>query len=375
MGFLGMLLYMAVMLFITFGGGYAIYFLFTLPRRRLERAMIFLNLIDSGIRRGITPEDTLKSVAACHDRSVSMRFHLAAAWVEQGCTWQEAIAKVPRLLPPAIVEMIFLTDRIGGWSRVLPVCQRMLNDVRSTQQARQSWLTPSLMLLALPTVWISFLLIKIIMPKFRMIFEDMSEGTITFEWFSFHVSSYSGWLLLIGLLPLLILFVHAAGPRLSSLLARIHLPVGDWLAWLLPWSRWRLQRDFTSLFSLLLDAGVAEPEAVRLAAKGTANFHIKLAAEGVVAALAKGMPLAEAVAKMDGRGEFRWRFQQATGGGAKFETALKGWCDALEIRASQMQLTVTHLTTVAMLMVNATFVFMIAFDVFHSLVLLTESML
>ncbi|MCD6050079.1 MAG: hypothetical protein K0Q55_1482, partial [Verrucomicrobia bacterium] len=111
-----------------FGAGYSLYFLFSLPRRRLERAMIFLNIVDSGIRRNVTPEETIKSAAACCDNSVSVRFHLLAAWIERGATWREAVGLVPRLLPPRVMEMLLMADRVGGWSKIFPVCQRQLAD-------------------------------------------------------------------------------------------------------------------------------------------------------------------------------------------------------------------------------------------------------
>jgi Flp pilus assembly protein TadB len=59
----GILLLGALALAFVFSAGYAVYFLFSLPRRRLERAMVFLNLVDAGIRRGVPPEDTIRSAA------------------------------------------------------------------------------------------------------------------------------------------------------------------------------------------------------------------------------------------------------------------------------------------------------------------------
>ena len=125
---------------------YCLYYLFSLPRRRMERAIVFLRLVDAGIRRGVTPEETIKSAAACQDRSTGVRFHLLAAWIERGATWREAVGLVPRLLPPSIKEMLLLADRAGGWQKIYPLCQRQMADVLSQLRSRQSCLSPSLLL-------------------------------------------------------------------------------------------------------------------------------------------------------------------------------------------------------------------------------------
>jgi len=372
----GVLLLGALALGFVFSAGYAVYFLFSLPRRRLERAMVFLNLVDAGIRRGVTPEDTIRSAAGCGDDSVSVRFHLLAGWVEQGADWRVAVAKVPRLMPPSITELLLLTDRIGGWDKIFPICQRKLADVLSQLRARQGCLSPSIIILPLPILYISIILTVIIIPKFHSIAADYEVPLFTiWDWFEGVPLSAIVMLAGLALLPLFILLMHIGGPRLWSWLPKTRVPPGDLLAWLVPWERQRLQRDFAAVLGLMLDAGVAESEAVELAARGTANAILKKKAAAVMAALAAGQPLTEALSLIDARGELKWRFQQAAEGGTRFETALAGWCDALQARADQLQQTGMQLLSVGLLLINALFVGLIVFDLFRVLIQITEQAL
>jgi type II secretory pathway component PulF len=372
----GILLLGALALAFVFSAGYAVYFLFSLPRRRLERAMVFLNLVDAGIRRGVPPEDTIRSAARCCDDSMSVRFHLLAGWVEQGADWRVAVAKVPRLMPPSITELLLLTDRIGGWDKIFPICQRKLADVLSQLRARQSCLSPSIIILPLPILYISIVLTVIIIPKFHAIAADY-EVSLFSMWDRFEGVPLPAIVLLAGLalLPLFILLMHIGGPRLWSWLPQTRVPPGDLLAWLVPWERQRLQRDFAAVLGLMLDAGVAEREAVELAARGTANAILKKKAAAMMAALAAGQPLTEALSLMDPRGELKWRFQQAAEGGTLFETALAGWCDALQARADQLQQTGMQILSVGLLLINALFVGLIVFDLFRVLIQITEQAL
>lgn len=357
----------------VFAVSYGMYYLFSLPRRRMERAMIFLRLVDSGIRRGVTPEETIKSAAACEDSSTGVRFHLLAAWIERGSTWREAVGLVPRLLPPSITEMLLLADRAGGWQKIYPVCQRKLADVLSQLRSRQTCLSPSILLPPLPIMFITSLITVVVLPKFRAIARDFDAEIFSFwQWFGGLSSPIFLLLLAFASLPLLTLLLHVGGPRLAGFFARLPQPPGDWLDWLLPWQRKRLQRDFAALLGVLLDARVPEPEAVELAARGTANAIVKRRAGEVCRALAAGQPLVEALGRMDDRSELRWRFEQAAAGGTRFEDALAGWCDALQARADQLQQTAMHLFATCLLFCNALLVGLLAYDVFYVLIQITE---
>jgi len=59
---------------------------------------------------------------------------------------------------------------------------------------------------------------------------------------------------------------YVTGPR-----AETWFPVLQRVRFRLPWQLKRMQRDFSVMLAILLDAGMPEPEAVSLAADCTAN--------------------------------------------------------------------------------------------------------
>src|SRR6266571_1180926 len=102
----------------SFGAIYLIYFLLTLPMRRNERARLFLDLLELGLKEGRTPEAAIGGAAASRDRSLGARFHLLAADLESGMRLSRALEQVPRLLPPQIRAMLKTGERIGDLAKV-----------------------------------------------------------------------------------------------------------------------------------------------------------------------------------------------------------------------------------------------------------------
>jgi type II secretory pathway component PulF len=129
-------------------------------------------------------------------------------------------------------------------------------------------------------------------------------------------------------------------------------PLFDWLALRIPWKRKRLQRDFTAMLGLLLDAGVAEHRALRLAASSTANRIFIRRAAKAEAQLEEGVPLPEAVRVLDGTGEFQWRLQMGALSDGGFYQALSGWRDALDAKAFQEEQTAAQSFTTLLVVLN-----------------------
>ena len=84
---------------------YLIYFLLTLPMRRKERARLFVNLVELGLKDGHSPETTITTIANCRERSLSVGFYVLASYIQQGMRFSQALEKVPRLVPPQICAM------------------------------------------------------------------------------------------------------------------------------------------------------------------------------------------------------------------------------------------------------------------------------
>jgi type II secretory pathway component PulF len=151
------------------------------------------------------------------------------------------------------------------------------------------------------------------------------------------------------------------------------LPVVDWLLWRIPWKQKQLLRAFSAMLAVLLDGGIPEAEAVRLAAESTANEICRRRAQRVVAALAGGAKLYDAIGAFDATGELRWRLANATHARGGFLGALRGWHAALDARAFQQEETAVHALTSGMVILNGIMVGLIAIGMFGMLVMFLKA--
>jgi type II secretory pathway component PulF len=167
-------------------------------------------------------------------------------------------------------------------------------------------------------------------------------------------------------------FVYVAGPRVSAWCHGRLYPFADWLAWHIPWKRKRLVRTFSATLGVLLDGGVPEAEAVRLAADCTANEIARRRAGRVTSALQQGVKLQEAVAGFDDAGEFRWRLANACHARDGFLRALNGWHEALDAKAFQQEEATAHVVTSGLVLFNGFVVALTAAAVFIALIAVME---
>ncbi len=356
------------------GALYVIYFLLTLPLRRKERARLFLDLLELGLRAGRTPEAAIADAAATRDQSLGPRFHLLAAYLEAGLRLDQALDKVPRLLPPQIRAMLKVGERLGDLRKVLPACRLSLHGGVSQVRGALNYLLV-LCFLATPFTLVVPLVLKIkVLPSFQAVFEGMFEGAqippftrFVFASSSCFIAIQSMILVLVWLLTL----AYLGGPRLHAWIARI-LPggerLGDWLLFALPWRRKRLQRDFSAMLVALLEAGVPETEAVRLAGESTANSVFRNRVERVRALLAQGAKLPDAIRALDKSGELQWRLANALRSAGGFARALTGWHEALDAKAFQLEQAAAQITTSALVLLNGFIVACILIGMFLPLI-------
>jgi type II secretory pathway component PulF len=142
-----------------------------------------------------------------------------------------------------------------------------------------------------------------------------------------------------------------------------------------PWKQKKLQRTFSAMLAVLLDGGVPEAEAVRLAGDSTANEICRRRAQRVIAALEKGAKLDDAVRTFDDSGEFHWRLTNATHAHGGFLNALRGWHEALDAKAFQQEEAATHILTSGLVILNGLVVALIAISMFGMLVMMLKGML
>ena len=138
---LGLVLAMLCIWALVLGGGLALlHFLVSLPMRRAERARALLDLMETALRLGEPVEQALISISQSREQSLGVRFHLFVAWLENGLHLPEALAKVPRLLPPQIVAMLRAGERIGDLRKILPACRQLLADAVSETRSALNYL-------------------------------------------------------------------------------------------------------------------------------------------------------------------------------------------------------------------------------------------
>ena len=353
------------------GGVYLIYFLFTLPLRRNERARMFLDLLELGLKEGRTPEAAVIGASASRDRSLGVRFHLLAAHIEQGLRLSQALDQVPRLLPAQVCAMLKTGDRIGDLQKVLPACRLLLRDSVSQVRSALNYLILVTFAITPAMLMVPFGLGVFVLPKFKEVFAGMNEG-MCLPAFTQLIFGGSKTLLTIQLGVVVVIWLatlaYLGGPRLHGWIHRLVPGAQDWLLSRLPWRRKRLQRDFSAMLAVLLDAGVPEAEAVSLAAQSTANLSIVRHGRKVCARLRQGVKLPEALRVLDSSRELHWRIANALQRGSGFVRALGGWHEALDARAFQLEQSAAQVFTAGLVLVNGLIVASIFVAVFLVLI-------
>ena len=350
------------------GLAFLVFYVISLPLRRQERDRFLLDVIESALAQGEQVERYIISLAQTRDRSPGIQFHLLAALLETGCSFVDALEKTPRLFPPQLLAMLKVGESIGDLKKVLPACRKLLRDGISQSRAAINYqvvfafvLNP-MVLLAVP-----FLAVKI-MPVFGEIFGGFGMKFSSLATTAIMLSPYifaGQMLIVLALYFFAILFL--GGPRLGSWLQAGVFPLGDWIVVRLPWRRKRLQRDFSAMLALLLDAEVPEERAVLFAAASTANRVFVKRAEKIAAHLRAGVKLTEAIQILDDTGEFRWRLENAAHFSSNFFRALKGWHESLDAKAIQLEQSAAQTITTALVLVNAFSVCLVCAAIFQCL--------
>ena len=326
--------------------------------KREERARCFLSLLELGLQQGHTPEQTIRSLA---DARVGLEemgryFPALAEAVQSGARLSTALDAVPKFLARQVRAMLRVGEELGELRKVLPACRATLTGARGETQSISNNLVVLMfvspvgpMVLAVLAVWI--------FPKLKEIARDMVPDTS---------ASWSG-ALFDG--SITVAWIIAAA-WLLFWLGNVTLP--DRIQILLPWRRKRMQRDFSTMFSLLLDAGVPEARALRLGAECTANAGFLQRADRAATDLQQGAKLPEAARRLDDAGEFAWRLRNAAAPGGSFIAALEGWHEALAAKAFQQQQTASQLITTGFVLLNGLMVGLVALGLFRLLLVIMD---
>jgi len=363
----------------TLGTIFLIHYLLTLPMRRMERARLFLDLLEGALNRGQSPEAMVVSLAQSRDRMVGARFHLLAAYIEGGLRFGAALEKVPRFLPPQITAMLRAGEKLGDLQRVLPACREILRDRPAAVRSAVHYMIVVLLFFSPIAVGVILATMIFVVPRFKDVAAGMDAPLWPLTQFVFaNVGWLIGFEIVLSLLMALVTLLYIGGPRLARWFQFRGFPFVDWLSWRIPWKQKRLQRTFSAMLTVLLDGGVPEAEAVRLAGDCTANEVCLRRAQRMLAALQQGTKLDVAVRAFDDRGEFHWRLknviaQAGTRGG--FLDALRGWHEALDAKAFQQEEATAHAVTSGLVVLNGLVVALITTAMFGLIVSILKATL
>jgi type II secretory pathway component PulF len=354
---------------------YLVHFLFSLPLRRAERARMFLDLLEAALKRGQAAEAMVLSVAQSRDRTVGMRFHLLAAWIENGLPLAAALEKVPRFLPPQISAMLHAGEKLSDVNKVLPACQEILRDRPVAVRSAMHYLILVLLFFSPAFIFVVMLTATFVIPKFRDVAAGMGIKLSPETLFVFgNTGGLIGIEIVLSLAMLGAVLIYIGGPGFVRWLQFRRMPLVDWLAWRIPWKQKRLLRTFSAMLAALLDGGVPEAEAVRLAGDCTANAICRQRVRRVIVALENGERLDDAIRAFDGCGEFHWRLTNAAQSRGGFLKALRGWHEALDAKAFQQEEAAAHVVTSGVVILNGVLVALIATAMFAILMAVLNGM-
>ncbi|HXE42519.1 MAG TPA: type II secretion system F family protein [Candidatus Baltobacteraceae bacterium] len=353
-----------------------LHYLLSLPMHRRDRALFFLDLIETVLQRGQPVEQAIVSAAENRDRAIGVRYFLVAAHIENGARLGEALEKEPAFLPPQVNAMLRAGEKLGDLKKVLPACREVLRIAPDTVRTTMHYMVALLLLFAPIAIWMICLLSVFVIPKFKEVAAGMNVSLWPITTFVFRITPQLITFEIILFIALTIVAaIYIGGPGLVRWFQFRGLPIVDWLAWRLPWKRKRLQCTFSAMLAVLLDGGVPEAEAVRLAGDCTANGICRHRAQRVIAALQRGARLDDAVLAFDDSGEFHWRLSNATHARGGFLNAMRGWHESLDAKAFQQEEATAHAVTSGLVILNGALVALIATAMFGIIIAILRAAL
>jgi type II secretory pathway component PulF len=346
-----------------------VHYMLSLPAQRRDRALFFLDMIETALDRGEAAERAILSAALTRDRTMGFQFYLLAAYIESGRRFGEALERVPAFLPPQVNAILRASEKLGDIRKGLPACREILRVPPDTVRTTVQYMVAILLLFAPVATFMIWLISVFVIPRFRDVAAGMDvrlwpETVLVFE--------YSGLLMGYAIAVFTLLFIatlfYVGGPGLVRVFRFQNFPLVDWFAWHVPWKQKKLQRTFSAMLAVLLDGGLPETEAVRLAGNCTANEICHRRTGRILVALQQGEKLQDAVRAFDDSGEFHWRLTNAAHGHGGFLEALRGWHAALDAKAFQQEEATAHFALSGLVIMNGVLVGLIATAMFGILV-------
>jgi len=362
----------------SIGVGFAAYYVLSAPFRRIDCANLVVELNELAVATGSNPEDLFKQLGGRGLRGVphARKFTRLNDLMQSGRSFIESLRGFHSLLPGEVFGAMELARNERGSQLLAKLSRAYLEDGVSRAQNSFKLFSSSLLILIPTSLLIGIGGMNFIIPKFKDVLADMIGSGLP-EITVFLLNLYDTGLAMV-IPTLLIVFVafltvahlfglsasHDTGSLLNRLFSR--------LAWLMPWRRNRIKRNFIWIFCELLDNGVPEAEAIETAAAATKNSIVRGRAAKAAGDLRNGQPLAKALRRFDRRADLAWRVENAGHGSATFRETLEGWTNHLSALAYNQQQSAFYYAFTLLTLFNGLCVLCIALVVFLPLATLIE---
>jgi len=339
------------------------------PLARREHVRMFLILLDAGMKDGRRVEDTIVSLAETRDPGLGPKFWALASCLRSGSlSLSEALRTVPGFVPKQITAMLRVGEKLGDIRKVMPACRHLVKDSLALTRSSVHYLLVATFATTPVAILILTVLQIYVLPQFELVMQGMDAEPPTVLQLLIWRGEFLWLEILLLALVWLVASFYIGTPPVFYWFSQVFPGTADRMNFALPWRHKRLQRDFSSMLALLLDGGVPEPEAVRLAADCTANGVFIRRAEKVVASLQQGVTLTEALRLLDGSGELHWRLTNAVHAHSGFFKAIAGWNESLDAKAFQQEQSAAQVVTSGLVILNGLFVGFIVVSVFSALI-------
>ena len=188
-----------------------IHFLLSLPMHRRDRALFFLDLLETVLQRGQPVEQAILAAAENQDRAIGVHFYMVAAHIEGGDRLGEALEKVPGFLPPQITAILQTGEKLGDLKRVLPACREVLRVAPDTVRSTSHYMVAILLIFAPVACWLITLLSVFVVPRFKEVFAGINLQLWPFTAFVLYLNDSH---ILIGFEMLVFLALMSRGGNL-----------------------------------------------------------------------------------------------------------------------------------------------------------------
>ena len=364
----------------SIGVGFAAYYVLSAPFRRFAWANLVVEVNELAAATGRSPEDLFKQLGGLGVGGVphARKFSRLSDLMKSGRSFIESLRVFHSLLPGEVFGAMELARNERGSQLLAKLSRAHLEDGGSRAQNSFKLFSSSLLILIPTSLLIGIGAMNFIMPKFKDVLADMIGSGLP-EITEFLLSLYDTGLAMV-IPTLLIVFVafltvahlfglsasHDTGSLLNRLFSR--------LAWLMPWRRNRIKRNFIWIFCELLDNGVAEAEAIETAAAATKNSVVRGRAAKAANDLRNGQPLAKALRRFDRRADLAWRVENAGHGSATFRETLEGWTNHLSALAYKQQQSAFYYAFTLLTLFNGLCVLCFALMILMPLAAMIESL-